>query len=358
MPRACGSLLFRFFDSFAICSLCDVVISIRSNKSRCFSASTTMHRLSKHTRLEIGSRGSDIVAAGAPLEAIVAHALTSYQDHEARSKDAIRSACNLLSTSKEFRQAVLGCEGAVAVDVTADTPEAAAAFAGGHWTVLTTQAERVVVAGQCTANISFLLLVRRRCFKRCNMVSVCSVTCHTQPTADHYAQIEVAVPTKHKDSTVSAMICLFTCAAAWLAKRGHLLKELQLDFGRHPSDRAAAEAAVAAALQAAAAGSRTGSLHITSCKLKAAGPGSAAILQALPAGKLTSLEVIISMPGKTPADILFSNMLSLGQAFMPLQQLRQVKLSEDYRGADIRVGPALRHMSALTNLTSLTMPEV
>jgi hypothetical protein len=94
--------------------------------------------------METGSCGSDVVAAGAPLEAIVAHALSSYQDHEARSKVAIRSAYNLLSTSKEFQQAVLGCEGAVAVDVSADTPEAAAAFAGGHWTVVTSQAERVV----------------------------------------------------------------------------------------------------------------------------------------------------------------------------------------------------------------------
>jgi hypothetical protein len=88
-------------------------------------------RLSKNKFSEVSGRGSDIVAAGAPLEAIVAHALTSYQDHEAHSNNAIRNACNLLRTSKSFQQAVLGCDGAVAVDFSLATTEAAA-FAGGH----------------------------------------------------------------------------------------------------------------------------------------------------------------------------------------------------------------------------------
>jgi hypothetical protein len=91
-----------------------------------------MPRLPRHTPSELGSRGADVVAAGAPLEAIVAQALTSYQNHAARSKDAIQTACNLLSTSKGFQQAVLGCEGVVGVGFSLAATESAAAFAGGH----------------------------------------------------------------------------------------------------------------------------------------------------------------------------------------------------------------------------------
>jgi hypothetical protein len=90
-------------------------------------------RLSKHTRLEVGSRGADIIAAGAPLEAIVAQALTTPKDDKPRSTDAIRSACNLLSSSKGFQQAVSNCGGSVAVDFRPKSTEAAAAFAGGQW---------------------------------------------------------------------------------------------------------------------------------------------------------------------------------------------------------------------------------
>jgi hypothetical protein len=88
--------------------------------------------MSKHTQVELGSRGSDIVAAGAPLEAIVAHVLTSYQECTEHSKRAIQTACNLLSTAKSLKHAVLSCEGAVAVDFSVATTEAAVAFAGGH----------------------------------------------------------------------------------------------------------------------------------------------------------------------------------------------------------------------------------
>jgi hypothetical protein len=88
--------------------------------------------LSKRTLVEVGSRGLDVIAAGAPLDAIVRHALSSYQEHKAHSMAAIRSASTLLSTSKDFQQAVLGCEGAVAVGFSPATTEAAAAFAGGH----------------------------------------------------------------------------------------------------------------------------------------------------------------------------------------------------------------------------------
>jgi hypothetical protein len=121
---------------------------------------------------------------------------------------------------------------------------------------------------------------------------------------------------------------------------------------------------VAVALQETAAGSRSRSLHITSCKLTAADPYSTAILRALPASKLTSLEFEISVPGDPPApDVLFKmskhpNMLLLGLAFKKLQQLRQLNLSVDHSLDDIGVGYALRHMSALTNLTSLNLPEV
>jgi hypothetical protein len=95
--------------------------------------STTMKpTLSKCTLVEVGSRGSDIISAGGPLEVLVGNALSSYREHEAHSMDAVRNACTLLSTSKGFQQAVLGLEGAVAVDFSPATTEAAAAFAGGH----------------------------------------------------------------------------------------------------------------------------------------------------------------------------------------------------------------------------------
>jgi hypothetical protein len=93
-----------------------------------------------------------------------------------------------------------------------------------------------------------------------------------------------------------------------------------------------AEVAVAAALRTAAAGSRSGSLHITSCKMIQAGPDSAAILQAIPASKLTSLEVNYDFwkPRGTPEEMLLSDMLVLGQTIQSLQQLRQLRLSSDY----------------------------
>jgi hypothetical protein len=75
-----------------------------------------------------------------------------------------------------------------------------------------------------------------------------------------------------------------------------MLYELQLDMredieGNFLEDRSAA-ATVAAALQEAAAGSRSGSLHITSCKLTAAGFDSTAILRALPASRSPAWRLI------------------------------------------------------------------
>jgi hypothetical protein len=52
-------------------------------------------------------------------------------------------------------------------------------------------------------------------------------------------------------------------------------------------------------------------------------------------------------------------MHALGQAFESMHQLRQLKLSDDYiRDGDEGERRTLRHMSALTNLTSLTVPRV
>jgi hypothetical protein len=148
------------------------------------------------------------------------------------------------------------------------------------------------------------------------------------------------------------------CAAVWLAKRGHLLNELRLDLAQMRSDRAAAEIAVAAALQAAAAGSRTGSLHITSCNLFEAGPSSTAILQALPASKLTSVAFNFSVPYDASAEDTIVSMVVLGHALSSLQQLRQLKLSDNNCMDGIGMGLALQSMSGLTNLTSLTLQEV
>jgi hypothetical protein len=118
---------------FVYDSWCNIIISCSLQAAALLHATIIMRpRLSKHTRFEVGSRGYDISAAGAPLEAIVAHALTSYQGREAHSNDAVRTACKLLNTSKTFQQAVSGCEGAVAVNFSPATTEAAAAFAGGH----------------------------------------------------------------------------------------------------------------------------------------------------------------------------------------------------------------------------------
>jgi hypothetical protein len=129
-------------------------------------------------------------------------------------------------------------------------------------------------------------------------------------------------------------------------------------MGRNALERAAAETAVAAALHEVAASSRSGSLHITSCKLTAAGPDSADILQALPASKLTSLEFEICIPDDTLIAAKLLDMALLGRAFSSMQQLRQLKLSDDFCMGDVGVALALRRMSALTNLTSLTVPEV
>jgi hypothetical protein len=72
------------------------------------------------------------------------------------------------------------------------------------------------------------------------------------------------------------------------------------------------------------------------------------------------LEFHISVPDNTSEELIYLvNMLVLGHAFTSLQQLRQLKLSDHHSPEDdIGVGHALRHMSALTNLTSLSVPQV
>jgi hypothetical protein len=80
----------------------------------------------------VGDPAADIVAAGAPLQAILSHVLASYQHSPADSKDAIRAACNLLSVSRGFRRAIAGCKGLVTLDFSPRTTEAAAQVAGEH----------------------------------------------------------------------------------------------------------------------------------------------------------------------------------------------------------------------------------
>jgi hypothetical protein len=101
--------------------------------------------------------------------------------------------------------------------------------------------------------------------------------------------------------------------------------------------REAAETAIAAALQTAAAGSRSGSLHITSCSMEAAGADSAAILRALPASKLTSLQFEYDFftpycsqqeEAKLADETTLAEVWALGQAIKSLQQLRQLQLKE------------------------------
>jgi hypothetical protein len=158
--------------------------------------------------------------------------------------------------------------------------------------------------------------------------------------------------------------------AAWLAKHGHLLNKLQL--GLHKGSRfmqlydrpvnsvafcAAAETAIAGGLQAAAA--VAGGLHISACKLAAAGPDCPAILQALSASKLSSLDLSISLPEKTSPDDKDALLEEIGHAFASLRQLKQLKMSGCGQCLDyIGVGSALQELSALTTLTSLNVPEV
>jgi hypothetical protein len=134
-----------------------------------------MPTLSDATLSEVGSHGLDIVAAGAPLEAIVGHALTSYQGHEARSMEGVRSACTLLSTSKGFQQAVLGFEGAVAVDFSPATTEAAAGFAGGH---LPSAGRFLLLLERARTRFCNLHLtpLRRSCSEQHDTASGCSAT--------------------------------------------------------------------------------------------------------------------------------------------------------------------------------------
>jgi hypothetical protein len=128
------------------------------------------------------------------------------------------------------------------------------------------------------------------------------------------------------------------------------------------SERSAAELAIAAALEkATAAGSSSGSssLCIRSCKLKGAGLDSTAILQALPGSSLTSLRLDLQMPHKADASDIHALMDRLATVLPSLQQLQQLTVYDiAFWTHELAYDRMLSGFSALTNLTSLTLPEV
>jgi hypothetical protein len=128
--------------------------------------------------------------------------------------------------------------------------------------------------------------------------------------------------------------------------------------------RAAAELATAAALQAAG-GRQAAGLHVVSRELRSMGPGSAGILQALPASMLTKLCLGLALPDATPAAEVMAVIGSVGRQLSALQQLRHLALSAaenscfDFTEASVRqqyvLLPAIR---GRTNLTFLELKGV
>jgi hypothetical protein len=160
-------------------------------------------------------------------------------------------------------------------------------------------------------------------------------------------------------------------AAGWLAKCGPLVSSLELQLIPKgvcwrdlpiASQRSQAELAIAAALETAAAAA-AGGLRICSCKLAHAGLDIGAVLQALPASSLTSLDVELDLvpcihENGAAAEIQ-ALMTELSTVLPSLQQLLQLRLQYfdfDDRGAAF--APVVSGFGALTNLTHLELSMV
>jgi hypothetical protein len=125
------------------------------------------------------------------------------------------------------------------------------------------------------------------------------------------------------------------------------------------SKRSTTELAIAEALQKAAAGSSSsGGLCIRSCRLAGAGLNSAAILQALPGSCLTSLRLDMRTPVAAASDI-HALMGRLAGVLPSLQQLQELHFFDCfYCNHKVAYNAVISGFGALTNLTSLTLPEV
>lgn len=152
----------------------------------------------------------------------------------------------------------------------------------------------------------------------------------------------------------------------WLAKCACLVDSLELQlspsvFGcttcPSTSQQSATELTYAAALQKAAAAGPDG-LRIRSCKLAGVGLESAAILQALPGSTLTSLELHLRVPRDEAASGAHALMGRLSKVLPSLQQLHELRLRGCSFDGAVSYAPVLCGFGALTNLTSLSLPEV
>jgi hypothetical protein len=163
--------------------------------------------------------------------------------------------------------------------------------------------------------------------------------------------------------------------SAWLSKHARLLNQSELTI-RDPEDYdpddddstlsrgqlAAAEQAIAAALQQAAENAAPGQSHglyITSCEIASGGVDSAAILQALPGNTLTSLVYRAALPMMQQAEVTAA-LSRIGQALEGLQQLQILELHSrfDCYEEDVCCGPALFGSSAMSQLTRVELGQV
>jgi hypothetical protein len=171
---------------------------------------------------------------------------------------------------------------------------------------------------------------------------------------------------------------LFRCPsgpAAWLSKHARLLNQLDLtitdpeDYDPDDDDStlsyeqlAAAEQAIAAALQQAASNAAPGQsrgVYVASCEIAYGGTDSAAILQALPGNTLTSLVYRVALPMMQQADVTAA-LSRIGEALAGLQQLQKLELHSrfDCNQEDVCCGPALFGCSGMSQLTRVELGQV
>jgi hypothetical protein len=124
------------------------------------------------------------------------------------------------------------------------------------------------------------------------------------------------------------------------------------------SQRSAIELAIAAALEKAAVAA-AGGLHIRSCKLSGASLDITAVLQALPASSLTSLDLSLHLNQVAADSDIHALMGRLSTALPSLHQLQKLHLLDDsFYDHYIAVGPVLSGFGALTNLECLVLSQV
>jgi hypothetical protein len=155
--------------------------------------------------------------------------------------------------------------------------------------------------------------------------------------------------------------------AAWVAKYGHVLSSIQWhekDNGVYrsassPAHRTSAYAAIAAALQQAAA--TPYGLCLRSCKLANVSWDCHAILQQLASvSSLTSLDLSFKFARARDYDACEQQLAGVIRALPQLQQLRTLVLTINDRSSYQlqQVDILLEPLSGLTNLTSLDVDQL